>query len=400
MNQQQQFAALIRAEGDSLLSIWRAKVKELPVAKNLDKPTLTDHIPVFLQELARALESNADEQIDRQISGGSSPIHGLQRLEDGYRIDEVVAEYNILRDSLHELADTHGVVLQGRPFHILSRALDGAIGSAVQAFAVQQALDIQRRREDYLAFVAHDLRTPLSAIALAAEAAQLMLAKEVEPARMKKMLDVLQRNVGYLTTLVGKVLHESTNLNADVGVKLTLRRFDLWPLVESLVIDLQPIAGTGSTRLINKVSDEMTVCADAALLRRIMQNLLVNAINHTPFGEVLITASQSGDTVEIQICDNGSGISEAQLPHIFDKFETDGATPNSIGLGLTICKSFVEAHGGTIVARSNAGQGSVFCFTLPGKSVKGTGIAEHGAEGSRTIAGVEPIDAAATTRAA
>ncbi|CAN5409786.1 hypothetical protein BH11PSE11_BH11PSE11_00150 [soil metagenome] len=365
MNQQQKFAALIREEHDALLSEWRAKVRKLPAAKDLDKPTLNDHIPVLLEEIARALELSGDAQIDRQISSGSSPIHGLQRLENGYQIEEVVAEYNILRDCLHDLATRRGIALQGLPFHILSRALDGAIASAVQAFAAQQAFDIQRRREDYLAFVAHDLRTPLNAVALATETARLMLAQSLDIARMKKMLDVLQRNVGYLNALVSKVLDENTNLDTDGGIKLTLRRFDLWPLVESLVQDLHPVAGTGSTRLINKVPDDMLVCADAALLRRVLQNLIANAISYTPHGEVVVSALQTTDGVEIQVSDNGSGIPEDRMPHIFKKFETDGTAPSSLGLGLTICKSFVEAHGGSITVNSEMGRGSTFRFTLP-----------------------------------
>ena len=111
----------------------------------------------------------SDQTIPEALLEGSPPAHGLQRHQDGFDIEEVVAEYNILRGCIHDLADNNGLSLQGKPFHILNRVLDEAIGLAVQTFATQQALEVQRRREEYLAFVAHDLRTPLNAISLAAQ---------------------------------------------------------------------------------------------------------------------------------------------------------------------------------------------------------------------------------------
>jgi two-component system phosphate regulon sensor histidine kinase PhoR len=138
-------------------------------------------------------------------------------------------------------------------------------------------------------------------------------------------------------------------------------------LIEGLVYDLHPIAGTGTTRMINNVADDMTVHADAALLRRVFQNLLANALAYTPNGEVVLSARRTAanDGVECEVSDNGTGIPEHRLKHIFEKFETDNKTLEAIGLGLTICKTFIEAHGGTIVVKSEWGAGSTFRFTLP-----------------------------------
>ena len=163
-----ELARLIEQERDALLIRWRGQVRELPAARDLDVPTLNDHIPQLLAELAAALRSRSDETIAQALLDGSPPAHGLQRVKDAFDIEEVVAEYNILRGCIHELADRHSLNLQGRPFHVLNRVLDAAIGSAVQSFATQKAREVQLRREEYLAFVAHDLRTPLNAIALSA----------------------------------------------------------------------------------------------------------------------------------------------------------------------------------------------------------------------------------------
>ena len=162
-----ELAATIRRESVPLLGQWRVLVRQLPSAAALSVPTLNDHVPALLEELAVALESGSDETIAEALREGSPPAHGLQRVDDGFDIAEVVAEYNILRGCVHDLAEANGLRLQGKGFHVLNLVLDGAIGMAVETFAAQRARDVQARREEYLAFVAHDLRTPLNAIALA-----------------------------------------------------------------------------------------------------------------------------------------------------------------------------------------------------------------------------------------
>ena len=166
---------LISRDRGPLLAAWRKEVKRLPAAQHLDTPTLNDHIPDVLEELADALKSYSDESIADAVLEGTSPRHGRQRLEDGFDIAEVVAEYNILRGCIYDLAEANGVTIQGQTFHILNRVLDGAIGAAVQTFATQRALEVKRRRDEHLAFVAHDLRTPLHAISLSARLLEMLL---------------------------------------------------------------------------------------------------------------------------------------------------------------------------------------------------------------------------------
>src|SRR5688572_20020754 len=149
----------------------------------------------------------------------SPPAHGLQRVQDGFDIEEVVAEYNLLRGCIHDLAQEEGLSLQGKPFHILNRVLDGAIGRAVQMFASQQALQVRQRREEYLAFVAHDLRTPLSAISLATRVLEMANPAAGASAAHAQMFKTLRRNVQHLDGLVGKVIEENTSHLSETGIK-------------------------------------------------------------------------------------------------------------------------------------------------------------------------------------
>lgn len=350
-----------------MLSQWRQQVRDLPSAQHLDAPALNDHLPQLIDELAAALQARSDETIPQALSKASPPAHGLQRLQDGFDIEEVVAEYNILRGCIHDLAQANGLILQGKPFHILNRVLDRAIGLAVQTFAAQRALDVQRHREEYLAFVAHDLRTPLNAISLATSVLERALPAGSAGAAHAQMFKTLRRNVKHLDGLVGKVIEENTGLLSDLGIKLERRAFDLWPLVEALVHDLDPVARAAGTRLVNHVPDDLVVYADASLLRRVFQNVVANAISYTPRGEVVIGARELGaeGTFECWVSDDGEGIPQDRLEKVFDKAETDPEKEGGSGLGLAIVKTFVEAHDGEVSVESKEGVGSTFRFTLP-----------------------------------
>ncbi len=367
-------AKLISEQREALLASWREQVRELPSARNLEIPVLNDHVPTLLDELVIALQSGSDQTIPEALAEGSPPAHGLQRLQEAFDIQEVVAEYNILRGCIHDLAGNHGLTLQGEPFHIMNRILDQAIGVALQTYATQQALEVQKRREEYLAFVAHDLRTPLNAISLATRVLELTFRERSARAETARMLKTLGRNVQHLRTLVEKIIDENTNLRTETGVKLERRHFDLWPLVEALIHDLRPVAGTGSTQLLNKVPHNLVVFADAGLMRRVFQNLIANAIKYTPRGKVIIGAREKendGGVVECWVSDNGAGISPQQLEKVFDELEPGSGDSGGLGLGLAIVKTFVEAHGGRVTVQSKEGFGSRFEFTLPSEDTSG-----------------------------
>ena len=360
-----QLATAILEERDAVLVRWREQVCALPSAAKLDVPTLNDHIPGWIAELASCLVT-ASEAPEGDNCASSPLAHGLQRFEDGFDIEEVVSEYNILRDCIHDLGERHGVTLAGEDRRYLDKFFDDAIGAAVKAFAESQAREVQRRRTEYLAFVAHDLRTPLSAITFSASLLEKRLGANGLDGENTRLLKILARNTRQLETLVAAVLAENTQLLTELGVKVERRKFDLWPMVETLIQDIQPIAAKAATSITNQVPDEIEANADATLLRRVLQNLLSNAIAYAPGGEITIGASDPGGALplEIWVQDNGAGIPADRLDKVFEALETDPKR-DGVGLGLAIVKTFVEAHDGKVTAESVVGQGSTFRFTLP-----------------------------------
>jgi two-component system phosphate regulon sensor histidine kinase PhoR len=361
-----ELATLIRRERDTLLAEWRHEVRQLAVAHELDVPTLNDHIPDLLEELADELEAHTDESMVGELKK-NSVVHGLDRLRLGFDVEEVVAEYNALRGVIQDLIEKHNLTLRGPVNRTINRVIDMSIGLAVKTYAERKALEIQQRREEHLTFVAHDLRSPLAAIAMAARLLEDAVPDVVRGERAAMLLETMHRNVSRLNSLVVKVVQEEANLKTQVNERMERREVNLRELVEALVKDLRPLADASSLKLINEIPEGLTAFADAGMLSLVFQNLISNAIDYTPNGRVTVGAKAAGGSaaVECWVADDGAGIPPDRLEKVFDKLETDPDKKGGMGLGLAIVKQFVEAHGGRVSVESELGRGSTFRFTIP-----------------------------------
>jgi len=364
-----EFAGIIQQHRDELLKDWRDRVRLLPAARNLDTPTLNDHIPHLFDELAQELMAGGTESLlDLQLHD-SPKIHGGLRLRAGFDIVEVVAEYNILRELLSNLAEEQNIDISGESNRILNRVLDRAVALAVDTFAKEKALEIQQRREEHLSFLIHDLKTPLSAIHAAGRILETSLAEEARTGRAGTMIDIVRRNAQRLNALITTASQEQYNLAASTAeeIKVAHSEFDLWPLVQGMIWDLRALVENVPVQIVNAVPENCIVYADPVLITQVFQNLLSNAIKYTSAGEITVGA----DTIEVNklrcwVRDTGAGIPAERLAKIFEKFETDPTMKGGLGLGLPIVKQIVEAHRGQIFVESEVGRGSTFSFTLPG----------------------------------
>lgn len=361
-------ASLLRKESDAIMSEWRSEIRQLAVAKNLDVPTLNDHIPDLIEELACELEACSDETMIEGLKD-NPVIHGLDRLELGFDVEEVVGEYNALRGVILNLIEAHDLQVKGLMNHTINRVIDKSIGLAVKTYAAQKALEVQQRREEHLSFVAHDLRSPLSTISMAAQLLEKHLPNAAGDAPTANLLATLGRNVTRLNELIVKVIQEENNLTADPNERARRRDVELKPLVDGLLRDLDPMAVSSDAKLYNQVPTEIIAFADPNLLTLVFQNLISNAINYTPHGNIIIGARQDPDanSVECWVSDNGTGIPKERIEKVFEKLETDPERDAGMGLGLAIVRQFVEAHGGTVSVDSVVDVGSTFRFNLPNR---------------------------------
>lgn len=225
--------ALLREQRHVLLARWRRQVRQLPSAEGLDVPSLNDHMPLLIDELATALEKQPEEAAEQTLMRGSPPIHGRQRLHDGFNVEEVVAEYNVLRSCVHDLAEEHGMIIHGADLRVVNRIIDEAIGLAVQTYATQLSLEIKRHRDQHIAFVANDLRTPLQAISLTVRVIEQALTHDGNNPQSEKLLKVLRRNIQHLEQSVVEVIKSKSDSPTGAGEKMECRLIDLWPVVEN-----------------------------------------------------------------------------------------------------------------------------------------------------------------------
>src|ERR687892_378746 len=353
---------LIESHRTELLSNWHREVGLLPGAEQLDAPTITDHIPQLLTELSESLKSDGTEA-DLIASPAE---HGVQRWRVGFDITEVVAEYGILRTCIYRLADKHNLPLATNVACIVNTVFDNAVAQAIKAFATNMTVELQKRREEHLSFVIHDLRTPLQAVSLATTTLERSLPDESKTELFTSSVSMIRRNIGRLDALIKRVLQEERNLQLDDSLKVEKREFDLWSLVESTIQDLSPIASDAHTTLVNNVPSDMTIFADARLLGQVFQNLISNAIKFTPNGKITVSASNTNGIARCWVQDTGAGIDAERLDKIFDKLETDRQPDKrGVGLGLAIVKQIIALHGGTVTVESRVGEGSIFTLEIP-----------------------------------
>lgn len=292
--------------------------------------------------------------------------HGVQRWRVGFDITEVVAEYGILRTCIYRLAEKHYLPLTSNAACIVNTVFDNAVAQAIKAYATHMTVELQKRREEHLSFVIHDLRTPLQAVSLATTTLERSVADESKTELFTSSISMLRRNIGRLDALIKRVLQEEGNLQLSDSPKVEMRDFDLWSLVESIIQDLYPIASDAQTTIVNNVPTEMTIYADARLLGQVFQNLISNAIKFTPNGKVVVAARGVNGIAQCWVQDTGAGIDAERLDRIFEKLETDQQPDKrGVGLGLAIVKQIVELHGGTVTVESRVGEGSTFTFEIP-----------------------------------
>jgi len=231
--------------------------------------------------------------------------------------------------------------------------------------ARREALErLDHQRAGMLRAVSHDLRTPLASIQAAAT--DLRAGTPFDQATRDQLLDLIADQTGRLDRLVGNVLSLGRIEAGDLAPDL--QPVDLVELVESCVrhlvrdlrtlsVDVVVVGGTG-------IDGAAVVSGDWSQLDQVVTNLLENAATHSPTGSMIeVVIRRDGDVVTTSVVDHGTGIDPSVLPRLFEAYATTNEGPTR-GLGLTICRSVIDAHDGTLHAEATPGGGATFTFTL------------------------------------
>jgi signal transduction histidine kinase len=227
--------------------------------------------------------------------------------------------------------------------------------------------ELERLRADLIAWVGHDLQTPLASMRAILEALEDGVVED--PQTIKRYLGTAQRDVRSLSILIDD-LFQMAQLNTG-GIPLDRAASSLSDLISDTLESFSELAARQEVKLEGSVDANVDpVIMDTQRIGRVLNNLIGNALRHTPAGgAVKVRAQRTALGVEVGVSDTGEGISIEDIPHVFESFyrgeKSRSRATGGAGLGLAISRGIVQAHGGEIKVQSEKGGGSQFTFTLP-----------------------------------
>jgi signal transduction histidine kinase len=226
---------------------------------------------------------------------------------------------------------------------------------------VTEAHRLEQLRQDLTHTMVHDLRAPLTGVQAGIDVA---MQADVSASLRREGLEVALRSVRKLLFLIDAILDVSRLESGHFPLEMTLA--DLSRIVAEVIASFQALAAAGRVSLHLDAADLPAVRFDEVLVRRVVENLVGNAIKFTPGGGGVRVRLQRGEgVVRVSVSDDGPGIEPDLGARLFEKFVTGRRPGRGSGLGLAFCRLAVEAHGGTIGLDPAFGRGATFHFTLP-----------------------------------
>jgi signal transduction histidine kinase len=226
---------------------------------------------------------------------------------------------------------------------------------------------VEQMKNDFVLTVSHELRTPVTVVKGFAE--MLTAQREGLNSRQFEAAEVIAESAGQLQKMINDLLDLA---RSDAGkLRIEPEPTPVRPLAQRIGRQMRPhFDGKDQSFTVSVEKDLPEVDADAGRIAQVLANLLTNANKYAPEGaEVQLAASRVGEEIEFAVSDDGPGLEEEQLEHVFERFwradSTETQSVGGTGLGLAIAKSLVELHGGAISASSAPGRGATFRFVLP-----------------------------------
>ena len=354
--------------------VMDARAHALP-PRSLTHDEVADHLHRYLAEIVTVLRGGLADSVH---SSRAAKKHGEQRWYVGYDLKSVILEYGVFRKAIVETVKETYTALTLEDCDPLSQFIHVAIADAAVEFmensllqvkeALRLAEEAKEARDEVLAIVSHDLKNPLSVVQ--GSAANMGRALEVPDLEVKR--PDLVKNVGRIeraSATMHTLVHDLLNLGRIRAgeLHLDIREEKAEELLRAAVEQAAPLAELRSVHLTTDGAQGGAVRCDRERVLQVLANLVANAIKFSPEGGIVaLRASCSDGACTFEVTDTGPGISDEQLPYLFNRYwQAPDAAARGTGLGLAIAKGFVELHGGTISCESELGHGSKFSFTLP-----------------------------------
>ncbi|ACK73343.1 PAS/PAC sensor hybrid histidine kinase [Gloeothece citriformis PCC 7424] len=319
-------------------------------------------LQMSVRDIVNTLFINAEINFKKLLSAKHLVLESVHRTKDG---ENIPVEVSATLFTLNGLPTVQAICRDITERKQIEQERENLL---IQEQAAREVAESANRiKDEFLAVLSHELRSPLNPIL---GWAKLLNTHTLEPATHQKALSIIERNAQLQAELIEDLLDVSRILRGKLTLKIV--SVNLGFIIDSAIETIRLAAQAKNIQIQTKLDPNIgEVLGDPARLQQIVWNLLSNAVKFTPTGgKVEIELNSLGNWAKIRVTDTGKGITSDFLPHIFDYFRQADSTTTRIfgglGLGLAIARHLVELHGGTIKAESlGEGQGATFIVKLP-----------------------------------
>lgn len=363
----EELAEFIDQERTSIVEEWRQFAQSLtPAATGMNATALRDHADEILTAIVAdmRLRQTGAEQAEKSKGRGTAQrlgdigrIHAALRIEDGFKLGQLVAEYRALRASVLRLWEPHGT--DGAGVTRFNESIDEALTEAVDSFM----RTTEHYRDQSLGILGHDLRNPLSAIIMGST---VLMGSEGLDDQSVRIAARMLNSANRMNRMIGDLL-DLTRTRFGDRIPIVRSPMDLEPLCRQVVAELEGVVRAGPLRF--TPHGDLRGEWDHDRISQVLSNLVCNAMQHGAATEpILLVARDEGDAVSLAVHNGGPPIPKRALATIFDpmvRHVSDETTNVGFGLGLYIASQIALAHSGTLEAVSTAEGGTTFTVRMP-----------------------------------
>jgi len=352
---------VLSARRDEVVMRWKTQIQGKLAPETMPPLELVNHIPRFVTEIVAALRADAGlgslgPPPDESTTAAD---HGAQRLRLGFSLDSVVREYGALREAIVATASDAGAHLTLRELQVLFDAIVTGIAQAVTEYSRQRDAELLRQANEHFAFIAHELRDPLSA----ATSSFLFLKSSGQLPVGNRSVDAVDRGLQRTGELIDQTLQIA---RVASGIELRRQSTTLKSLFEEAELGAASEAESKSIEIRVGIETDERINLDTRLVRSALGNLVRNGVKYSSTGGLVELRGHIADgRVVIEVEDCCGGLPPGKVEQAFAPFVRLDNRQTGFGLGLAIAKQAVDAHGGSIRVQDLPGKGCIFVLELP-----------------------------------